>query len=193
MRTLVALLTVVLLVVTPILEAQEKAGALLQPSGNVTVNGNRVRSESTLFDGDRVQTGVNSAASISSNGVQITQAANTWLIYHPAAVELGCGNAQVSGQLPTKAGQYTVEITKPGRYEIRQHEGKLRVVSINAELRITKGASLWTIPAGATFLQTVVGLCLVGGVNAAVPGSIAAATSAMTTALIPAAASTTEP
>lgn len=182
MRNLVAFLVIGIVMVGPFLEGQERLGAILQPTNTVTVNGSRVRSETTLFDGDRVQTGADSAAAISGNGQQIVAAANTWLIYHPTGADLGCGNAQLSGQQPAHAGQYSISITKPGQYEILQHDGKLKITSKGAELSVTNGPSNWTVPAGGIFLQTVAGLCLVSATSGAIPGTVAAATSMLTTA-----------
>lgn len=178
MRRCSAILGIWVLLSAPFANPQNKPQALLHPTNNVTVNGNRILSDTTLFNGDSVRTGANSAATISGRGVQITAAANSSLVFHESTVELGCGNVSVTGDLATKAGEYAVALSKPGRYELLQHNGKLKILAKAGEVKVTKGASDWVIPAGGTLVQTVVGLCVVTGASGALPGALSAATSA---------------
>ena len=167
--------------------------ALLQPSGNVTVNGSRVDAATAIFPGDKVQTADKSAGDISAPGHMIILAANTDVTYGNGQLEMGCGDALVnnlSGSFKVTSQGFSAQSPNgaPAKFELFQGGGKLRVVVYKGALSVAApqksasslGAGKSMIMAGLTGCASLAAMSAPGAAAAAAAGagSAAAATAA---------------
>lgn len=166
-------------------------GALLQPTGTVTVNGSRVTAPTVLFPGDKVQTAEKSLADISAMGNMIVLGANTDVIYGNGQLEMGCGNAVVnttSGNFKVISKTYTAQPAPgtPARFELLQGGGKLKTVVYKGSVSVTAAQKSPTalsagrsmILAGLTGCAGLAALSTSSAAAAAAAGAASAATAA---------------
>src|SRR5512140_590088 len=85
-----------LLVSFPVSGSAVPAQGTVQSQGTVMVNGSRIGDATSLFPGDRIQTGTDGIASITSEGVMVQMDPNTSAIFSKSMVSLGCGGVLVT-------------------------------------------------------------------------------------------------
>jgi hypothetical protein len=117
----------------------ETPQATLNISGAVTVNGKPAPQPSTVFSGDKIQTGPDSTASLAGEGVEVTLPENSELTYSPDSLTLGCGSSSV--------------FTKAGKSILRTADGTVITPSAADgfnKIEVTQGA-------GTTLIRVVLG------------------------------------
>lgn len=157
-------------------------GALLKPTGNVTVNGSRVTVPTVLFPGDKVQTAEKSLADISAMGNMIILAANTDITYGEGQLEMGCGDALVNtttGNFKVVSKSFTAQPAAgaPAKFELFQGGGKLKTVVYKGALSVTAPQKSST-PLAAGRSMVIAGLTGCAGIAAMSAPSAAAAAAA---------------
>jgi hypothetical protein len=129
--------------------------ATLSISGAVTVNGKPAPQPSAIFSGDQIQTGPDSSATITSEGLEISIPENSNLTFSPENLNLGCGASSIF----TKAGK-TIIRTQDGatitpnapdgfnKFEVRQGAGTTLVQVVLGSAVVARGAQTETVRAG---------------------------------------------
>ena len=126
--------------------------AMLNAAGNVTVNGNPIERAMAVFPGDKVQTGANSIATLTSEGSSVTVPANSSLVFSKSFVNVLCGTALVttSRGLPVRVSKLLVQPARgaQGRFQVTQNEGQLQITAREGTLAIDNGATTSSLQAG---------------------------------------------
>lgn len=114
------------------LDATATAQGTVQSQGNVRVNGSVVRDTSSLFVGDRVQTGADGLATVTSEGVMVQMDPNTSAIFANRMVSVGCGGVLVTTTIGTfvQIGKVSVTPAAAGTTKVQVSHG-------NGVLKIT--------------------------------------------------------
>jgi hypothetical protein len=140
----------------------DATSAMLNATGNVTVNGNPVARATAIFAGDKVQTGANSIATLTNEGSSVTVPGNSSLVFSRSFVNVLCGTALVSTRrgLSVRVSNLLVQPPRdvPARFQITQNEGQLQIIAREGTLAIDNGATTSSLRAGR--MLTAPGTCM---------------------------------
>lgn len=159
----VRLLAWVLVVVFPasVLVA-DSTSAMLNASGNVTVNDSPVERAIAVFPGDKVRTGANSIATLTSEGSSVMVPGNSLLVFSKSMVNVLCGTAVVktSRGMGVRVGKMLVQPARgvQSRFQITQKEGELQIVAREGALAVDNGATTTALQPGR--MLTAAGSCM---------------------------------
>ncbi len=143
-----------LLVCFPVAMNAMPPQATVQAQGSVTVNGKAVSATSTLFQGDKIQTAADGAATLSSQGVMVQMEPNTTAVFSERAFDLGCGSATVvtsAGTMVRVAG-ITVTQASPNttKIQVSQVNGAIKVTARDNWAAVNDGHLRQTLAPGQT-------------------------------------------
>ena len=152
-ESLVKSLAWILVVVFPAsLMMADATSAMLIGSGGVSVNGSPIERATAVFPGDKVQTGPNAMATLTSEGSSVTVPGNSSLIFTKNFVNVLCGTAVVSTThgLPVRVSHMLVQPARgaQSRFQVTQKEGELQIIAREGSLAIDNGSSTSALQAG---------------------------------------------
>ncbi len=130
----------------------DATSAMLNATGNVSVNGSPIERATAIFPGDKVQTGPNSIATLTSEGSSVTVPGNSSLVFSRSFVNVLCGTALVatSRGMSVRVSNLLVQPARgaQARFQITQNEGQLQVIAREGTLAIDNGTSTSSLQAG---------------------------------------------
>jgi hypothetical protein len=130
----------------------DAVSAMLVTNGSVTVNGSPIERATTVFPGDKVQTGPNAVATLTSQGSAVTVGGNSSLVFSKSFVNVLCGTALVttSRGMSARVSNLLVQPARGAqtRFEITQNEGQLQIIAREGTLAIDNGATTTSLQAG---------------------------------------------
>jgi len=130
----------------------DATSAMLVASGDVSVNGSRIERATAVFPGDKVQTGPNALATLTSQGSSVTVAANSSLVFSRSFVNVLCGSALIatSRGMSVRVSNLLVQPARgaQARFQINQHEGQLQIIAREGTLAIDNGAATTSLQPG---------------------------------------------
>ncbi|HYN14747.1 MAG TPA: hypothetical protein VES66_03040 [Terriglobales bacterium] len=126
--------------------------AMLNATGNVSVNGSPIERATAIFPGDKVQTGPNSMATLTNEGSSVTVPGNSSLVFSRSFVNVLCGTALVSTSrgMSVRVSNLLVQPARgtQARFQITQNEGQLQIIAREGTLAIDNGATTSSLQAG---------------------------------------------
>ena len=141
-----------LLVVFPAV-ALGQAGATLRSTGSVQVNGKPVPASSTVFTGDRVQTGLDATGTLTEDGSTVLLAGGTSMILGDNVIDLACGTAMVTTVkgMVVRVNGITITPTAPSaKFEVAQGGHALSISDHEGSLSIQDGHGSTSMSPGQT-------------------------------------------
>ena len=130
----------------------DATSAMLNAAGNVTVNGSPIERATAIFPGDKVQTGANSIATLTSEGSSVTVPGNSSLVFSRSFVNVLCGTALVSTRrgMSVRVSNLLVQPVRgaQARFQITQNQGQLQIIAREGTLAIDNGAKTSSLPPG---------------------------------------------
>ncbi|MGO9208962.1 MAG: hypothetical protein ACLPXM_15820 [Terriglobales bacterium] len=152
-ESLVKSLAWVLVVLFPAsLVLADATSAMLNASGNVSVNGTPIERAMAVFPGDKVQTGPNSIATLTSEGSAVTVSGNSSLVFSRSFVNVLCGTAMVATRrgMSVRVSNLLVQPARgaQARFQITQNEGQLQIIAREGTLAIDNGSTTSSLQAG---------------------------------------------
>ncbi len=130
----------------------DATSAMLTASGDVTVNGSPIERATAVFPGDKVHTGPNAVASLTSQGSSVTVAANSSLVFSKSFVSVLCGSALIatSRGMSVRVSNLLVQPARGAqtRFQITQNEGQLEIIAREGTLAIDNGATTTSLQPG---------------------------------------------
>jgi len=140
----------------------DATSAMLIGNGSVSVNGSPIERATAVFPGDKVQTGPNAMATLTSEGSSVTVPGNSSLVFSRNFVNVLCGTAVVSTTrgLPVRVSHVLVQPARgaQSRFQVTQKEGQLEIIAREGTLAIDNGSSTSALQAGR--MLTVAGSCM---------------------------------
>jgi hypothetical protein len=134
--------------------APSVAAAMLRSSGGVSVNGNpATTSVTTVFSGDRIETGPKSVGNVSFNGSSILLDENSNVVFSGQDMDFTCGGGTLKTAQGTAAkyGRYGVKPAQDSaRFQVQQTGATLRVSALEGNLVLSDGAKNFNLAAGNT-------------------------------------------
>jgi hypothetical protein len=130
----------------------DATSAMLNSTGNVTVNGAPVDRATAVFPGDQVQTGANSLATLTSAGSSVVLPGNSRMVFSRSLVNVLCGTAVITTQrgLGVKVGKVVVQPARgvESRFQVTQNEGELQIIAKEGTLAVDNGSTTTSLMAG---------------------------------------------
>ncbi|MFZ3213840.1 MAG: hypothetical protein WA188_20225 [Terriglobales bacterium] len=130
----------------------DATSAMLNASGNVSVNGTPIERATAIFPGDKVQTGPNSIATLTSEGSSVTVPGNSSLVFSRSFVNVLCGTAMVATRrgMSVRVSNLLVQPARgaQARFQITQSEGQLQIIAREGTLAIDNGSTTSALQAG---------------------------------------------
>jgi len=130
----------------------DATSAMLIANGSATVNGSPIEKATAVFPGDKVQTGPNTVATLTSQGSAVTVGGNSTLVFSKSFVNVLCGTALVSTSrgMPARVSNLLVQPARgtQTRFEISQQEGQLQIIAREGTLAIDNGATTTSLQPG---------------------------------------------
>jgi len=118
----------------------------------VTVNGSPIERATAVFPGDKVQTGPNTVATLTSQGSAVTVGGNSSLVFSRSFVNVLCGTAMIttSRGMSARVSNLLVQpaLGAQTRFEISQNEGQLQIIAREGTLAIDNGATTTSLQPG---------------------------------------------
>lgn len=138
--------------------AAQTNGAMVYAKGNVTLNGQRVPSSTSIFVGDRLEIADASVGSINRNGSSVVLSPNSAVQYQQSGVTLLKGTARISTSqgMSTQAGQFTITPQSgAAKFEVvTLSNNSVLVTSRDGALSVNDGHSNITVPPGTNRVLT---------------------------------------
>jgi len=130
----------------------DATSAMLLANGNVTVNGSPIERATAVFPGDKVQTGPNTVATLTSQGSAVTVGGNSSLVFSKSFVNVLCGTAMIATSRGMSARVSNL-LVQPAhgvqtRFQITQNEGQLQIIAREGTLAIDNGATTTSLQPG---------------------------------------------
>jgi hypothetical protein len=152
-ESLVKSLAWVLVVLLPAsIVVADSTSAMLNATGNVSVNGTPIERATAIFPGDKVQTGPNSIATLTSEGSSVTVPGNSSLVFSRSFVNVLCGTAvfATSRGMSVRVSHLLVQPARgaQARFQITQNEGQLQIIAREGTLAIDNGSTTSSLQAG---------------------------------------------
>ena len=138
-----------LLVCFPAAMYASPAQGTIQAQGTVTVNGKTVSNTGTLFPGDKIQTGPDSAATLTSQGLMVQLEPNSTAIFSDRALDVGCGNVMVATSAGTMVRVAGITVTPAA-----QNMTRIQVSQMNGTVKITARDN-WAVVNDGRIRQTL--------------------------------------
>ena len=131
--------------------------AMLQVAGDVQVNGARTNRSRAVFAGDRVQTGAESTATVSTTGSTLLLGPASDMLFEGSTVQMRAGSLAVSTSksIAVQVGILSIKPAKAERtrFEIRHEAGVLQVVAREGSLSVSNGKDMVLLEAGQMLSQ----------------------------------------
>ena len=140
-------------------------GAMLQPHGKVLVNGGEFSKSGIIFVGDKVQTGADSAATITVEGSSVLLPARASVELGDNLLSVGCGGAAISTTrgMGVQAGSVTVSPAsgEAAKFEVMQSATWLQVVVRQGKIFVRNGdkTETFSLAPGVSFTLKSSGGC----------------------------------
>ena len=143
----------ILIVSFPVSMATADAtSAMLIANGSATVNGSPIERATTVFPGDKVQTGPDTVATLTNQGSAVTVAGNSSLVFSRSFVNVLCGTAMIatSRGMSARVSNLLVQPVRgvQTRFQITQNEGRLQIIAREGTLAIDNGATTSSLQPG---------------------------------------------
>ena len=130
----------------------DATSAMLNATGNVSVNGSPIERATAIFPGDRVKTGPNSIATLTNEGSSVTVSGNSSLVFSKSFVNVLCGTALVSTSrgMSVRVSNLLVQPARgtQARFQITQDEGQLQIIAREGTLAVDNGATTSSLQPG---------------------------------------------
>jgi hypothetical protein len=143
----------VLLVVFPATVLAAGAGGTLHSTGNVMVDGKPVPPSTTVFSGDRVQTGADATATLTTDGSTVLIAGGSSIILGDNVIDLACGTAMVTtlkGMTVRVNGITITPATPSAKFEVAQGGHALSISDQEGSISVQDGHGGTTMQPGQT-------------------------------------------
>jgi hypothetical protein len=153
-----------MLALTPAtLLAGDQPAAMLYSKGTVLVNGNPLPDSSAIAEGDRVETGSDSAATITASGSNVIMQPGSVLKFGANTISLEQGNVSVA----TSTGLVTTAATASAtpaantwtEYEVTNMNGEIEILSRTGNLNVNCGKETATLSDGLSVTSDSSGKC----------------------------------
>ncbi len=141
----------VLLITVPVLLPASDLGAMMFPAGAVRLNGVATTRASSLLPGDRIETGANSAVTLTASGTSVQIVGLSAATFVPGVLSLSSGAATVNTTAGMKARlrNLTIEpVAQNARFNVGERGNRIYIASLAGRLQIQDGRDQMMLDAG---------------------------------------------
>ena len=122
-------------------------------NGIAALNGTAVRSTTTIFSGDLLETGANSALTIDANGSTILIGANSRVHYFGDSIDLHLGSTQINTSKNLTVETETIKISPnstSAKFRVERAPHTVLIAALEKELRVDNNGEATVVPPGST-------------------------------------------
>lgn len=151
-RTQILSLTMLVIFPASMMLAEARA-AMAMASGVAALNGTALANSTAIFSGDLLETGANSALTITSNGSTVLIGANARVHYFGDSVQLHLGSTQVNTSKGMKIESDTVTIEpnkSSAKYRVERAQHTIMIAALAEELRVDNNGETTVLPPGGS-------------------------------------------
>lgn len=131
----------------------ESQAAMAIVSGMAALNGAAIRNTTTIFSGDLLETGANSALTINTNGSSILIGANSRVHYFGNSIDLHLGSTQVNTTKDLKVETESIKISPNGasaKFRVDRAPHTVVIAALEKEVRVDNNGEATVVPPGST-------------------------------------------
>lgn len=131
----------------------ESQAALAIANGIAALNGTAMHSTTTIFSGDLLETGANSALTINTNGSTILIGANSRVHYFGDSIDLHMGSTQINTSKNLKVETETIKIapnSTSAKFRVERVPRMVMIAALEKELRVDNNGEVTVLPPGTT-------------------------------------------
>jgi hypothetical protein len=143
--------------------ADDQPAAMVYGKGTVTLNGNPLPDSSAIAVGDRIETGSDSAATITASGSNVIMQPGSVLKFGANTISLEQGNVSVAtstGLVTTAASATATPAANTWtEYEVTNMNGEIEILSRTGNLNVNCGKETATLSDGLSVSSDASGKC----------------------------------
>ncbi len=131
----------------------DSQAAMAMVSGVAALNGTAMRSTTSIFSGDLLETGANSALTINAKGSTILIGANSRVHYFGDSIDLHLGSTQVNTSQNLKVETETIKISPnstSAKFRVDRAPHTVVIAALEKELRVDNNGEPTVVPPGST-------------------------------------------
>lgn len=131
----------------------ESQAAMAMVNGIAALNGTAVRSTTTIFSGDLLETGANSALTIDANGSTILIGANSRVHYFGDSIDLHLGSTQINTSKNLTVETETIKISPnstSAKFRVERAPHTVVIAALEKDLRVDNNGEATVVPPGST-------------------------------------------
>lgn len=122
-------------------------------SGVAALNGTAMKASTTIFSGDLLETGANSALTINAHGSTILIGANSRVHYFGDSIDLQLGSTQVNTSQKLKVETETIKIepnSTSAKFRVERAPHTVMIAALEKEVRVDNNGESTVVPPGST-------------------------------------------
>ncbi|HEU5402640.1 MAG TPA: hypothetical protein VFU86_14860 [Terriglobales bacterium] len=131
----------------------ESQAAMAIVSGVASLNGIAMKATTTVFSGDLLETGANSALTVNTQGSTILIGANSRVHYFSDSIDLHLGSTQINTTKNLKVETETIKIGPNGtsaKFRVDRAPHTVVIAALEKELRVDNNGEARVLPPGTT-------------------------------------------
>lgn len=131
----------------------ESQTAMAMVSGVAALNGTAMKASTTIFSGDLLETGANSALTINAHGSTVLVGANSRVHYFGDSIDLQVGSTQVNTSQSLKVETETIKIEPNGtsaKFRVDRTPHTVVIAALEKEVRVDNNGDSTVVPPGST-------------------------------------------
>jgi hypothetical protein len=131
----------------------DSQAAMAMVSGVAALNGTAMKASTTIFSGDLLETGANSALTINASGSTILIGANSRVHYFGESIDLHLGSTQINTSKNLKVETETIKIepnSTSAKFRVERAPHTVVIAALEKELRVDNNGEATVLPPGST-------------------------------------------
>ncbi len=131
----------------------ESQAAMAMVSGVVALNGAAMAGSTTIFSGDLLETGANSALTLNTKGSTILVGANSRIHYFGNSIELHLGSTQINTSMGMQLETETIKVEPnktSAKFRVERAPHAVVVAALAEEVRVNNNGETTVLPPGTT-------------------------------------------
>lgn len=131
----------------------DSQAAMAIVNGIAALNGTAMRSTTTVFSGDLLETGANSALTINTNGSTILIGANSRVHYFGNSIDLHLGSTQINTSKKLTVETETIKISPnstSAKFRVERAPHTVVIAALEKEVRVDNNGESTVLPPGST-------------------------------------------
>lgn len=150
-HVLIRMVSLLLVAVVPAMTPAAELGAMMYPAGAVRLNGVATTRASSVLPGDRLETGANSALTLTASGTSVQIVGLSAATFVPGVLSISSGAATINTTAGMKARLRNLTIgpaAQSARFSVGERGNRIYIASLVGRVQIQDGRAQMMLDAG---------------------------------------------